>query len=42
MDDLLIMGSDEGCISKFKIERMKEFEVTVLCLMTHFLGIEFD
>lgn len=41
VDDLLITGNNGKCISKFKSELMKEFEMTDLCLMTYFLGIEF-
>ncbi|XP_050920268.1 uncharacterized mitochondrial protein AtMg00810-like [Lathyrus oleraceus] len=39
--DLLITGSNKKCISKFKCELMKEFEMTDLGLMTYFPGIEF-
>ncbi|XP_058742304.1 uncharacterized mitochondrial protein AtMg00810-like [Vicia villosa] len=39
--DLLITGSNETSISKFKSELMKEFEMTNLGLMTYFLVIEF-
>lgn len=41
LDDLLIMGSDEGCIFKFKGKIIKEFEMTGLGLMTYFLSIKF-
>lgn len=41
VDDLLITGSDEGCITKFKSGLIKDFEMTDLGLMTYFLGIEF-
>lgn len=41
MDDLLITGNDEFCISKFKPEPMKEIEMNDLGLMADFLGIEF-
>lgn len=40
-DDLLIMGSNKKCISKFKSELMEEFEMTNLGLMAYFIGIEF-
>ena len=33
--------SGEGCISKFKGELMKEFEMTDIFHMRYFLGIEF-
>lgn len=39
--DLLITCSDEKCIFKFNGEFMKEFKMTILGLMTYFLGIEF-
>ncbi|XP_050890732.1 uncharacterized protein LOC127096165 [Lathyrus oleraceus] len=41
VDDLLIIGSNEKCISKFKSELMEEFNMNNLGLMTYFLGIEF-
>lgn len=41
MDDLLITGNAEFCISKFKAEPMKEIEMNGLGLMTDFFGIEF-
>lgn len=41
VDYLLTTGSNERCISKFKSEFMKEFEMIDLGLMTYFLGIEF-
>ena len=41
VDNLLITGSNEKCISKFKSELMEEFEMTYLSLMTYFFGIEF-
>ncbi|KAK2359746.1 putative mitochondrial protein [Trifolium repens] len=41
VDDLLITGSDEGCISEFKEELKREFEMTDLGHISYFLGIEF-
>ncbi|WJX72888.1 hypothetical protein P8452_56724 [Trifolium repens] len=41
VDDLLITGSDENEISDFKIELMREFEMTDLGHISYFLGIEF-
>jgi hypothetical protein len=41
VDDLLITGSDEKEISDFKIELMREFEMTDLGYISYFLGIEF-
>ncbi|CAJ2632822.1 unnamed protein product [Trifolium pratense] len=41
VDDLLITGSSESEISKFKCELMKEFEMTDLGHISYFLGIEF-
>lgn len=41
VDDLLIMGNNEGYTTEFKTNLMKEFEMTNIGLMTYFLGIEF-
>jgi hypothetical protein len=41
VDDLLITGSDENEISDFKVELMREFEMTDLGHISYFLGIEF-
>ena len=40
VDDLLVIGSDEKLIEEFKAEMLKEFEMTVLGLMSYFLGME--
>ena len=41
VDDLLITGSNELSISKFKGELMDELEMSDIGLMTYLLGIEF-
>lgn len=38
VDDLLIMGNNEGYIAEFKGDLMKEFEMTDLDLVTYFLS----
>ncbi|CAJ2661986.1 unnamed protein product [Trifolium pratense] len=42
VDDLLITGSNEAQISKFKVDMMKEFEMVDLGHISYFLGIEFQ
>ena len=39
VDDLLLTGSDEENLKKFKLERMKLFEMTDLGLLSTYLGI---
>lgn len=41
VDDLLITGSHDKSVSRFKSELMREFEMTDLGVMNYFLGIEF-
>ncbi|GAU36961.1 hypothetical protein TSUD_57390 [Trifolium subterraneum] len=41
VDDLLITGGNEKEISDFKLELMREFEMTDLGHISYFLGIEF-
>ncbi|XP_017441172.1 uncharacterized protein LOC108346619 [Vigna angularis] len=41
MDDLLITKSSEEKISDFKIQMLKEFEISDLGRLSYFLGIEF-
>lgn len=41
VDDFLITGSGEKCISKFKCELMKEFEMMDLGSLIYFLSMEF-
>ncbi|GAU30980.1 hypothetical protein TSUD_104940 [Trifolium subterraneum] len=42
VDDLLITGSDEAHIREFKVDMMREFEMTDLGHISYFLGIEFQ
>lgn len=39
--DLLITRTNEGYITEFKRDLMKEFEMSNLSLMTYFLGIKY-
>lgn len=41
VDDLLITGSHDKSVSRFKSELMREFEMTDLGVMNYFLDIEF-
>lgn len=41
VDDLLITSNNEGYITEFNGDLMKEFEMTGLGLMTYFISIEF-
>ncbi|XP_061349581.1 uncharacterized mitochondrial protein AtMg00810-like [Gastrolobium bilobum] len=40
VDDLILLGNDEGMIQDFKKKMTKEFEMTDLDLMRYFLGLE--
>ena len=40
MDDLLVTGSNEELVRKFKKDMKKTFEMTDLGEMTYFLGME--
>jgi transposase InsO family protein len=40
VDDILVTGNNATLIDEFKLEMMKEFEMTDLGLMTYFLGME--
>ena len=40
VDDIIIMGNDEGEIAQLKVQLGKEFEVKDLGLLRYFLGIE--
>ncbi|GAU28814.1 hypothetical protein TSUD_21510 [Trifolium subterraneum] len=42
VDDLLITGSNEAHIREFKVDMMREFEMTDLGHISYFLGIEFQ
>ena len=41
VDDLLVTGSSEKLISKFKLQMLIEFEMSDLGKLNYFLGIEF-
>jgi len=41
VDDLLVIGSCEKTISKFKKEMLQEFEMSDFGILGYFLGIEF-
>lgn len=40
VDDLLVTGSDERLVEKFKVDMLKLFEMIDLGLMSYFLGME--
>ena len=42
VDDIIIIGNNEGEIAQLKVQLGKEFEVKDLCLLRHLLEIEVD
>ncbi|CAH9074982.1 unnamed protein product [Cuscuta epithymum] len=42
VDDLIITGTSLDCIERFKMQMMKEFEMSDLGLLSYYLGIEVD